>query len=74
MQQQDQRLEEYANVAFSVRQGRAIVARHRALVERLERDGQDTTFAKLLLTQFVGSLEIFEEDYSRIKGELKHAN
>jgi hypothetical protein len=71
MQQQDHRLEEYANLAFSVRQGRAIVARHRTAIERLEREGRDASSAKRLLMQYTGSLQIFEEDYSRLKEELE---
>ncbi len=71
MQQQDHRLEEFAQAAFDVRQGHAIVARHLALVERLERDGQDATSARVLLKRFTGSLEIFEEDYTRLKTELQ---
>ena len=73
-QQQNERLEEYANVAFSVRQGRAIVARHRATIDRLQGHGQDTYAAKQRLKQLVGFLQIFEEDYSRLKGELEDAD
>ena len=73
MQQQNERLEEYAHVAFSVRQGRAIVARHRATIDRLQGHGQDTGAAKQRLKQLVGFLQIFEEDYSRLKGELEDA-
>jgi hypothetical protein len=73
MQQQGHRLEAFAQAAFHVRQGHAVVARQRALVDRLERDGRDAASARVLLKQFSGSLEIFEEDYSRLKGELEHA-
>jgi hypothetical protein len=74
MQQQNERLEEYANVAFGVRQGRAIVARHRATIDRLQDTGQNTDAAKQRLKQLVGFLQIFEEDYSRLKGELEDAS
>ena len=72
-QQQNERLEEYANAAFSVRQGRAIVARHRATIDRLQGHGQDTGAAKQRLKQLVG-FQIFEQDYSHLKGELEDAD
>ncbi len=65
---------EYAQAAFYVRQGQAIIARQRTLIERLEQQGQDATSAKALLRQFAGCLEMFEEDYTRLKGELESAN
>ena len=74
MQQQDHRIEAFAQAAFHVRQGRAIVARHRATIDRLQDHGQDTDAAKQRLKQLVGFLQIFEEDYSRLKGELADAD
>ena len=74
MQQQDHRIEAFAQAAFHVRQGHAVVARQRVLVERLERDGRDAASARVLLKQFSGSLENFEEDYSGLKSELEHAS
>jgi hypothetical protein len=73
MQQQDHRLEEYATAAFSVSQGRAIVARHRATIDRLERDGQDTDAETQRLKQLLGSLQMYEEDCTRLQGELEDA-
>ncbi len=74
MQQQDPRLEEYATAAFSVRQGQAIVARHRATIDRLQREGQDTHAEGRLLKQVIGSLQMYEEDCKRLEDELEDAD
>ncbi len=73
MQQQDHRLEEYAAATFSVRQGQAIVARHRATIARLQREGHNTDAAGRRLKQVIGSLQMYEEDCKRLKGELEGA-
>jgi hypothetical protein len=46
--------------------GRRIVARQRGRVERLVRDGHDTTNAKRTLDIFARTLDIFEDDLRRI--------
>ncbi len=74
MHQQDHRFEEYASAAFSVRQGLAIVARHRATIARLQRDGHDTDAARRRLKQLVASLQMYEEDCKRLEGELENAD
>ena len=73
MQQQDHRMEAFAQAAIHVRQGRAIVARHRATIGRLQGHDQDTDAAKQRLKQLVG-FQIFEQDYSHLKGELEDAD
>ena len=73
MQQQDHRMEAFAQAAIHVRQGRAIVARHRATIDRLQDHGQYTDAAKQRLKQLVG-FQIFEQDYSHLKGELEDAD
>ena len=73
MQQQDDRFEEYATAVFSVRHGRAILARHCATIDRLQREGQDTDAARRRLKQLVGSLQMYEEDCKRLEDELEDA-
>jgi hypothetical protein len=73
MQQQDHRFEEYATAAFSVRQGRAIVDRYCARIDRLQREGQDADAARHRLNQLLGSLQLYEEDCMRLKGELQES-
>jgi hypothetical protein len=46
--------------------GRRIVARQRERVERLARNGSDTTEANRTLDLFARTLDIFEEDLRRI--------
>ena len=41
--------------------------------DRLQGHGQDADAANQRLKQLVGFLQIFEEDYSRLKGELEDA-
>ena len=47
-------------------QGRGIVARQRECVERLARKGLDTTQAQRTLHMFTRTLNIFEDDLTRI--------
>src|SRR5215831_14112056 len=47
-------------------QGRSIVARRRECVERLARKGLDTTEAQRTLHMFTRTLNIFEDDLTRI--------
>lgn len=46
--------------------GRRIVVRQRERVERLARDGRDTTEAKRTLDLFARTLNIFEDDLRQI--------
>ena len=47
-------------------QGRSIVARRHECVERLARKGLDTTEAQRTLHMFTRTLNIFEDDLTRI--------
>jgi hypothetical protein len=47
-------------------QTQRVVARQRERVERLAREGADTTVAENTLNLFTGTLEIFEDELRRI--------
>jgi hypothetical protein len=51
--------------------GRRIVARQRERVERLARNGGDTTEAESTLDLFARTLNIFEDDLRRILADEK---
>jgi len=52
-----------------VLEGRRIVARQNALIEKLRVSGLDTNDAKSLLNSFIGSLMIFEDDLRAAQAE-----
>ena len=52
-----------------VLEGRRIVARQKALIERMRTTGLDTNDAESLLNSFIGSLAIFEDDLSAAKAK-----
>jgi len=52
-----------------VLEGRRIVARQKALIEKLRVSGLDTNDAKSVLNSFIGSLMIFEDDLRAAQAE-----
>jgi hypothetical protein len=57
-----------------VAEGREVVARQEALLERLEDAGQDTREAEAILTEFRKTLVIFEDDLRRLETEKRSAS
>jgi hypothetical protein len=55
-------------------QAQRIVARQREHVERLAREGADTTVAENTLSLFTGTLRIFEDELSRILARERGRN
>jgi hypothetical protein len=59
---------------WRVIQAQRIVARQREHVERLAREGADTTVAENTLSLFTGTLRIFEDELSRILARERGRN
>jgi hypothetical protein len=59
---------------WRVIQTQRIVARKREHVERLAREGADTTVAENTLSLFTGTLRIFEDELSRILARERGRN
>ena len=55
-----------------VAEGRQVLSRQRAVIERLKRYGLDTEHSEQILTAFERSQKIFEADLDRIRQENKY--
>ena len=66
----DSLLERLSIAARHVLHARNIIARQEAVIERLRRVGAHTATAERLLELFKTTLQLFENDYKRLKQEF----
>ena len=73
MSSRDSLIERLSTAAIRVMKARNIVTQQEEIIERLRRHGLDTTLAEEALTLFKYTLQLFEEEYKRLKREFNGA-